>query len=132
MLNVTFISSFFAISNSCWGIFWYYLNIIKGRGKFLIGEVRILNTANDGDPLVASSDLVDVSHKEPIAQLSWLSKSKGHSVISLGNDGKLLVWDWKSTKLEVIQTFSLSSTGIPSNLRVGKSDIATELGGNYN
>jgi WD40 repeat protein len=95
------------------------------------GELRIVNTAKEGDPSVASSYLVDMAHKEPIAQLSWTSdaKSKCSYIISLGNDGRILLWEWKSSQLEILQEFTLKSTAISSNLRIGKSDIITELGG---
>ena len=129
MFNVTFISSIFTICYSCWWIYWYLLSKALVFHQYLLGELRILNTANEGDPLVASSDLVDMAHKEPIAQLSWLQSSKGYCIISLGNDGKLLLWNWKSSKLEAIQTFGLKSTCIPSNLKISRSDVVAELGG---
>lgn len=90
--------------------------------------------------MVASSGYVELSHKEPIAQLEWISleESKDYHLLSLGNDGKILLWKWgsmgkqkQSSELELVQGFSLKSASIPRNLRVAKVNTTSELGGEF-
>lgn len=107
------------------------------------GEIRLFNTGWEGDPLIAQSGFTELSHKEPIAQLSWLPdsdrKGKTH-LLSLGNDGKLLIWEWtheettrqnfgKVSQLHLLKGFCLKSSSIPQNIRVAKANIKSELGG---
>ena len=57
--------------------------------------------ANEGYP---ESEVSDASHREPITQVSWLfnlaesskqsNRAAAYNVVSLGSDGRVLVWNW--------------------------------------
>ena len=40
-------------------------------GGTFSGEVRVWNTGLTGEPLLASSGLSDLGHKEPVAKVQW-------------------------------------------------------------
>ncbi len=42
-------------------------------GATFNGEVRVWNTSREGEPLIASSGLSDLGHKEPVSQVSGVS-----------------------------------------------------------
>ncbi|XP_064382625.1 cytoplasmic dynein 2 intermediate chain 2-like [Halichondria panicea] len=96
------------------------------------GEVRIWNTSLEGDPLTASSGLSDLGHKEPIAELSWIldeeSRERRHLLLSLGNDGKVLVWACEEG-VRVVRACRLLTESIPRSLRVSRAKGSTEVGG---
>ncbi len=74
--------------------------------------------------------------------MSWLPDTddrsgRNHLIISLGNDGKLLLWKWTHDnkkdhdikQLELLKGFSLKSMSIPQNIRVAKGNVKSYLGG---
>ena len=79
--------------------------------------------------------------------MSWLPDTddrsgRSHLILSLGNDGKLLLWKWThdnkkgerdyhSKQLQLIKGFSLQSMSIPQNIRVAKGNIKSYLGGEH-
>lgn len=103
-----------------------------------VGQVHVLNTARETNPIIASSSSNEFGHKEPVAQLSWIltEQSRKHQLLSLGNDGMILVWTFEEKvgsqhcfKLTLCQGLSLKSTSIPNHLSVAKCNTTTELGG---
>lgn len=59
------------------------------------GEVLIWDTAAD-DPLIASSQISDYLHREPVTQVAWVYNMQepeyGYRLVSTSSDGKVLFW----------------------------------------
>lgn len=91
----------------------------------------------EANPIVTSASSFEFGHKEPIAQLSWIhteESQNNYQLISLGNDGLLLVWNFEckgkgKERLHLNKGLSLKSTSIPHNLSFSRSSTVTELGG---
>lgn len=104
-------------------------------GGSFSGEVLVWNTGREGDPLLASSGFTDLGHKEPVAKVSWMINPEEHKnkplLLSLGNDGKILVWKHTPEKreLQLMKGSRLLSGSIPRSLRVGRSKGDIEMGG---
>ena len=63
-------------------------------GGTFSGEIIIWKIIENQDPVIASSIMTESSHQEPISQLVWApAPNDAYQLISVGNDGKILVWD---------------------------------------
>lgn len=104
-------------------------------GGTFSGEVRVWNTSLEGEPLTASSGLSDLGHKEPIAELSWIldeeSRERRYLILTLGNDGKVLVWACEEgvREVKVVRACRLLTESIPRSIRISKAMGSTEIGG---
>ncbi len=70
-------------------------------------------------------------------QLSWVvdeeSRERRHLLLSLGNDGKVLVWTWEGNGgVRVVRACRLLTESIPRSIRVSKAKGSTEVGGELN
>lgn len=60
-----------------------------------------------------------------------------HQLLSLGNDGKILLWELsreglgkqQQEHLQLLKRMQLRSDGIPRSLRVSKANMDAEMGG---
>ena len=65
-------------------------------------------------------------------------KKERYQVLSLGNDGKILVWELSSDAsqkrhqghLQLLKRMQLRAEGIPRSLRIGRVNMDAEMGGN--
>jgi dynein intermediate chain len=56
------------------------------------GQIIIWSLVNQ-DPVVTSSSMSENSHQEPISQLIWAPVDNDYQLVSVGRDGKILIWD---------------------------------------
>ncbi|CAM9562357.1 unnamed protein product [Ascophyllum nodosum] len=61
------------------------------------GEVVVWDTSRD-EPLVATTKIDDVFHREPVTSLSWMYSAKvdDYRIAAVSGDGKLLFWSLKN------------------------------------
>lgn len=74
-------------------------------GGTINGEVVVWDLSREGDMQRARSALTDLSHREPVTQLQWhfnasaasrhSSKEAAYQLLSVGSDGRVLVWNWQ-------------------------------------
>jgi len=76
------------------------------------GEV-VLWDLNSPEAPIAISPIIEYSHKEPILDLGWLYDPvrKVWLVVSVGADGKILLWDYTANSFKVPVRGSLLSGG---------------------
>jgi len=76
-------------------------------GGLFNGDIVIWNINNQmDDTLILKSIQSDYTHQEPVASLSWISSSSTetsksdnkYDILSIGNDGKILIWEIKEDK----------------------------------
>nr|KAG5692283.1 hypothetical protein BaRGS_007191 [Batillaria attramentaria] len=88
------------------------------------GEVLVWDLSQEDDLLLATSSIGDDAHREPVARVHWLrdasSKKKRYNVVSIGGDGKILVWkvDQKKGKLKLIEGFVVMAQSLPRSMKV--------------
>ena len=68
------------------------------------GEVYVWDLSREGDAQRFKSIVTDLSHREPVVRVSWhystaeaarrAKVEEAYQLLSLGADGKLLVWHW--------------------------------------
>lgn len=52
-------------------------------------------------------------------------------LLSLGNDGKVLLWKWTAAELQLVNGFRLLTESIPRSLRISKAKGDDPMGGEY-
>lgn len=88
------------------------------------GEVMVWDLSQEDDLLLATSSIGDDAHREPVTRVHWLqdssSKKKRYNVVSIGSDGKILVWkvDPKKGKLKLITGFVVMAQSLPRSMKV--------------
>ncbi|XP_041371000.1 cytoplasmic dynein 2 intermediate chain 2-like [Gigantopelta aegis] len=88
------------------------------------GEVLVWDLSREDDLVLATSGIGDDAHREPVAKVQWLldpdSKTKRYNIISIGGDGKILIWSMnkKKQKLKLIEGFVLMAQSLPRSMKV--------------
>lgn len=96
------------------------------------GEVCVWSIVSDTDQLVARSGLYHNGHHEPVSQVMWIedsqSKKADYNLISLGTDGKVLLWKLSeyANQLQLLLGFHISHQAVGRG--VGSSHTLTEIG----
>eukprot|EP00731_Ephydatia_muelleri_P020500 Em0013g227a len=102
-------------------------------GGTFSGELRIWNIGAEGDPLVATSHFNNLVHQEPVSKVCWVpceeDQKQRHLLLSLGNDGKVLLWKWVAAELQLVNGFRLLTESVPRSLRVSKAKGDDPMGG---
>uniref|UniRef100_A0A7S1SU03 Uncharacterized protein n=1 Tax=Tetraselmis chuii TaxID=63592 RepID=A0A7S1SU03_9CHLO len=72
------------------------------------GQLVVWDLSREGDTQIGCSKSTDTTHREPICQVRWqynaeaaarhANKDEAYHIITLGNEGRVLVWQW--TKLD--------------------------------
>ncbi|GMH44979.1 hypothetical protein BSKO_12936 [Bryopsis sp. KO-2023] len=85
------------------------------------GDLYIWDTGEDGGCQIGKSGISHVSHQDSISEISWLlspqlgarrgRKDQMYQILTLGLDGRLLIWSWSATENPLFG-FELSS-GVP-------------------
>ena len=59
------------------------------------------------------------------------SRHQKYNLFSLGNDGKILIWELKrdSNVLQLVKGFRLLTESVPRNYRISKAKGTDEMGG---
>ena len=71
-------------------------------GGLYNGEIRIWNISNDDEPLLMSSKIDNLFHREPITSITWVKDNlsnfnkPSYNLISSSSDGKILTWTPKN------------------------------------
>ncbi|KAL8562746.1 hypothetical protein ACOMHN_022621 [Nucella lapillus] len=88
------------------------------------GEVLVWDLSREDDLLLATSGIGDDAHREPVSRVYWIkdtsSKKKRYNVISIGGDGKILVWkvDPKRFRLKLLDGFVVMAQSLPRSMKV--------------
>lgn len=91
-------------------------------GGLFNGEIVLWRTSSDGqmqDAVVCSSVMSDWSHQEPVSSVAWIATERRgkFDVLSMGTDGKILVWDVTNKFATPKIATSLLFRHIPRHLR---------------
>mmetsp|Transcript_10525 Transcript_10525/g.29956 ORF Transcript_10525/g.29956 Transcript_10525/m.29956 type:complete len:534 (+) Transcript_10525:187-1788(+) len=72
------------------------------------GQLVVWDLSKEGDAQIGCSKNTDATHREPICQVRWqynpeaaarhTNKDEAYNIVTLGNEGRILVWQW--TRLE--------------------------------
>lgn len=64
--------------------------------------------------------------------LSEEDRRHHHLLLSLGNDGKVLVWDHEpgNKELKIVKGFRLLTESVPRSVRISRAKGSAEIGGN--
>lgn len=69
-------------------------------GGLYNGEIRVWDIANEEEPLLMSSKIDDLFHREPVSDIIWvrdyLDSGRGYNIVSSSTDGKVLTWSPKN------------------------------------
>jgi WD40 repeat protein len=83
------------------------------------GEIIIWRIIENQDPVITSSAMTEDSHQEPISQLIWTVKDDDkYQLISVGYDGKVLIWDITNKLSQPIQMTVVGTKSIPRLLKI--------------
>ncbi|XP_050396132.1 cytoplasmic dynein 2 intermediate chain 2 [Patella vulgata] len=88
------------------------------------GEVLVWDLNKEDDLLISTSGIGDDAHREPVAKVQWIldpnSKGRSYNIISVGGDGKVLIWTMskKKPKLKLVEGFVLMTQSLPRNMKV--------------
>ncbi|XP_076461827.1 cytoplasmic dynein 2 intermediate chain 2-like [Babylonia areolata] len=88
------------------------------------GEVLVWDLSQEDDLLLATSGIGDDAHREPVTRVHWIkdtsSKKKRYNVVSIGGDGKILVWkvDPKRFRLKLLDGFVVMAQSLPRGMKV--------------
>ncbi|KAJ3277070.1 WD repeat-containing protein 34 [Terramyces sp. JEL0728] len=79
------------------------------------GEIILWNVIDNQDPVVSSSQGLDISHQEPVNQLRWLQNedSDHFRLVSVGSEGKVLFWEVSNNNLKPVLMSQIESKFIP-------------------
>ncbi|XP_033633325.1 WD repeat-containing protein 34-like [Asterias rubens] len=99
------------------------------------GEVLLWDLNREDDSLIASSGIGDDSHREPVSEVMWLrdpNKPKKYNIVSVSNDGQILVWRVNARKgaLELTEGFLLLASCLPATVGRAKAKGEGEMGVN--
>ncbi|KAJ3110937.1 WD repeat-containing protein 34 [Phlyctochytrium bullatum] len=96
-------------------------NVVAG-GTFN-GEVIVWSLSENDDQVLAMSKMGELTHQEPISKVAWVqgSKSGVYDILTVANDGKILLWAFEFSGIKVKAGTLISKTNIPRNLKP-KSD----------
>ncbi|TPX64758.1 hypothetical protein SpCBS45565_g05683 [Spizellomyces sp. 'palustris'] len=86
------------------------------------GQVFVCRTNDtEDDPIIAASRMSDLTHQEPVAKIAWIPGPKvdQYQIVSIGNDGKVLIWDLANKLAAPISGSQLQIGSIPRHLRTG-------------
>ena len=95
------------------------------------------NTGVEGDPLLATSGFSDLGHKEPVAKVCWVldveERRRRYLLLSLGNDGKVLIWELVGgqRELRLLQGLQLLTESVPRGVRISRAKGDAEIGGEW-
>lgn len=98
------------------------------------GEVIVWDLSQEDDLVMASSGIGDDAHREPVTRVRWIrdstTKKKRYNVISVGGDGKILVWkvDPKKGKLRLQDGFVVMAQSLPLSMKVRGVRADKEIG----
>ena len=97
------------------------------------GKIYIWDMSDEENMLVAYSGKDVISHQEPITRIKWssLKSSRNHELISVGTDGKILIWCYNDLKKSLVITkkFILRCEDIPRKFRHSvSSKVNLEIG----
>lgn len=85
------------------------------------GKIHIWDLRDEENMLIAYSGKDVTSHQEPITKVKWGSpkRSRNHELISVGTDGKILIWCYNDLKRSLVITkkFILRCEDIPRKFR---------------
>ncbi|KAK2156882.1 hypothetical protein NP493_1930g00018 [Ridgeia piscesae] len=91
-------------------------------GATFNGEVMVWDTSREDETLVATSGISDDTHREPVYKLQWVAAtdSKKYNLVSVGGDGRILVWHMSSRKqtLKLVDGFILLTESLPRKERL--------------
>jgi WD40 repeat protein len=89
-------------------------------GGMFNGEIVIWRVLDNQDPIVAASVMSEVSHQEPISQLIWAPTEieDNYQLVSVGSDGKILVWDLSNNLSHPIRMSLIGTKSIPRLLKI--------------
>ena len=64
----------------------------------------------EGQELVATSPVNELTHSEPVSEVHWVSEKDPHRkvyyrIVSVGTDGKVLLWSFSKGSLTLIQRY---------------------------
>jgi len=95
-------------------------------GGLFNGDIVIWNINNQmDDTLILKSIQSEYTHQEPVASLSWISSSfielterdNQYNILSIGNDGKILIWEIQKTFIYPKLMSNLFMNYIPRTIR---------------
>lgn len=95
-------------------------------GGLFNGDIVIWNINNQmEDTLILKSIQSEYTHQEPVASLSWISSSfteltdrdNQYNILSIGNDGKILIWEIQKTFIYPKRMSNLFMNYIPRTIR---------------
>ncbi|ORX54231.1 WD40 repeat-like protein [Piromyces finnis] len=95
-------------------------------GGLFNGDIVIWNINNQlDDTIVLKSIQSEYTHQEPVASLSWISSSftdmtsrnNQYNILSIGNDGKILVWEIQNSFIYPKLMSNLYMNYIPRTIR---------------
>ncbi|KAI8806198.1 hypothetical protein BJ742DRAFT_855417 [Cladochytrium replicatum] len=94
------------------------------------GEVLLYETDDKECSLIGSSKIESSTHCEPISKILWVDGPKRETqILSVGSDGKILLWDMSNQLQKPIGSGTLSLSHVPSSLRHGGAKTDTRIGG---
>jgi len=98
------------------------------------GQVIVWDLSRTDDIEVCISKHIEDGHHEPVSRLQWVHEGKNSKLISLGMDGKVLVWEVRLSKLQnpemvLVQGFVLSGRAIPRGHPAAPTNRNTDIGG---
>ena len=97
------------------------------------GELMVfsVSSSSSNDPLVASSAIAAIGHREKVTSIQWIISNSGEKaqIISAALDGKLILWslDVGSGILKPLKVFIVLAEHLPRALKV-RSRSKTEVG----
>lgn len=96
------------------------------------GKVYIWDMSYEDNPLVAYSGKDSISHQEPVTNVLWTASSslRTHTLISVGSDGQMLVWEFNQLRkeLKLSRKFLMQSDTIPRSFRMGMTRNDLKIG----
>ncbi|KAJ8329771.1 WD repeat-containing protein 34 [Batrachochytrium dendrobatidis] len=97
------------------------------------GEITVWSTTDPQNPIIALSSSTALAHQEPIAKVVWIPSSTKHGqfdLMSVGNDGKILIWDLdnKLSKPKAISQIMLSNISSRIRQTTVKSRLDSPVG----
>ncbi|KAI9345816.1 WD40-repeat-containing domain protein [Zopfochytrium polystomum] len=98
------------------------------------GDLIVWNMNERDNPVLAASKISDMTHQEAISKVIWIPSSKfgSYDLLTIGSEGKLLLWVLDNKLSKPRGGAILSSANIPRNLRtqnIRTYNLDTPLGG---
>uniref|UniRef100_T1IQJ7 WD repeat-containing protein 55 homolog n=1 Tax=Strigamia maritima TaxID=126957 RepID=T1IQJ7_STRMM len=96
-----------------------------------IGEVLLLDTSENVDMLLSSTETGEKGHHDTVTDIAWVGNENGNlQLVTCGLDGKILIWErnTQSIKLKLHKAFIILAGNLPTSLRIKSSRQFSEVG----